>query len=210
MKGYVPIAFLFTLTLTLSFILTSCSTANSQNDNPTHLEAIDPSATEEALRNYIKAFEICDEYEIVGDFENQIKCLRVYTLTAPNYWSFSELARIYARNGEYLNAIEAQERSLELVEDAEQEFEAYRRIGGYYRIWGRYENAVESYQAALEVSSTSTAGVANTYIGLAETHRNLNKENDACHAFSKALEISQELSYEWGIQQAQNGLQSCP
>lgn len=139
-----------------------------------------------------KAKQAEDVYEIL---------LQQETDESKNGWLFQRLGRCKAAQKQYTEAIQFDEKSIEIYEKYSPQDpslpKSYGNIGNVYFNMGKYDKALSFHEKALAIKQQSSESdlldLAVTYNNIGNIHRNMGDHDKAISSFETALSIRQKL-----------------
>ncbi|MEG3435778.1 tetratricopeptide repeat protein [Pannus brasiliensis CCIBt3594] len=168
------------------------------------------------LKIYDSAFDILDYIDdfltLQGYYQTQVdyyqQLVEVYTRQDDKTnWKYPasliDLGNAYLSLGQYREAIEFYQRSLDIFRESGNrrgEANSCMGLGNAYRSLGQYREAIEFYQRSLDIfrESGDRRGEASSYMGLGNAYRSLGQYREAIEYHQRSLAIFRKFGDRWG------------
>jgi tetratricopeptide (TPR) repeat protein len=153
----------------------------------------------------------CFDYVEAGDLDSGLTCYKNIIAAQPDAgWAYNMVMHIYAGKGDRESANEWGKKMLAAVKKSDEKALAYLNMGVNYYYLGNLDLAIEYLVAGSNLEVPNDAYRSDILVWLAWSYQSDGQQTEACRYFRQALDQAQKNNYEWAIDNARNGLKSCP
>jgi tetratricopeptide (TPR) repeat protein len=157
------------------------------------------------------SFQYCFKYEQAEDFNNASDCYKNWTSADPgNFDAWDNYSRTLGNLHQYQLGIVAAQTALKVAETPENKVKAYLDIGVFYNKLGDASSAITNLLAGYAVQPYDGTYKADILIWLSWSYRDDGQSKKACETYKQTLELAKKYNYKWVIDNANDGLKSCP